>query len=208
MATQVAEIVDVQTFLSQELLNVTHWVDTTGALDIEDLVDDYIANVVPDLAGCQADGVLHTAIRFRIVTAPPTLILERPISPPVAGANGGTSANSYDALSIKWTLGGGTVDLVGGPLPHIKRGGQRIGGINDLAATENSVSAGTITVVRTYTNTLLTAQGGGWLLCVASFLDAARARQSDVRAYALVTAASDPGASTQSSRKFLRGRAR
>jgi hypothetical protein len=190
------------------MLNVTHWVDTTGALDIDALVSAYIDDVVPDLAGCQSDGVFHTAVRYRIVSGTPSLILEQPISPAVQGANGGTGANSYDALSIKWTLGDGTVDLVGSGLPHIKRGGMRIGGINDLAATENGVSAGTVTVVRTFTNTLLTPQGGGWNLVVASFLDGARARQRAVQSYAVVTAASDPGASTQSSRKFLRGRAR
>jgi hypothetical protein len=206
MATQIAEIVDVQQYLSQQLLNVTHWVDPTGLLDIADLVADYKANVVPLIAAIQVPGCAHTDLRYRIVTAPPSLILDEPISPPVVGTNGTIGADSCDALSIKWTLGAGTVVLAGGFTGHIRRGGHRIGGYEADGTVQNTVSAGFITLVRTYTNELLTSQGGGWLLCVASFLDGARVRQPDAQAFALVTAASDPGASTQNTRKFLRGR--
>lgn len=206
MPDQIAEVIDVQTYLGQQYLNVTHWLDTTGALEIDALESDYVANIVPLMAAFQSELLSHVAIRARQVYPDATLILETPISPPVPGTDGNLPADSYMAYSFKFQPSASTVVLQGGFTGHLKRSGMRVGGITLGDAGQNEVPAGVITAARAFTNELLTAQGGGWLLVVASFLDGARARHAEAQAYSIITAASDPGASTQNTRKVLRGR--
>lgn len=206
MADQIAEIQDVQVYLGQQFLNVSHWLDTTGALDVEDLVTDYVANIVPLVKAFQSTLLTHTAIRHRHVYPAADLTLETPISPPIAGTNGNTPADSYMAYSFKYQPASTSTILAGGFTGHIKRAGCRVGGITLSDTGENTVPSGDVTAARAWSNEMLTAQGGGWLLIVASFLDGARARHDTVQAYSLITAISDPGASTQNTRKVLRGR--
>jgi hypothetical protein len=206
MADQLAEVIDVQTYLGQQYLNVTHWLDTTGALEIDALESDYVANIVPLMAAFQSTSLSHVAIRARQVYPDATLILETPISPPVAGTDGNTPADSYMAYSFKFQPSASTVVLQGGFTGHLKRSGMRVGGITLSDTGENNVPSGVVTLARTWSTEMLSTQGGGWILVVASFLDGARARQAEAQAYAIITAISDPGASTQNTRKVLRGR--
>lgn len=207
MPARVIEIVDVQTFLSQQLLNVYHFVDPAGTGSEATLVTTYITDVLPLMRLVQQTGLVHNTIKHREVYPTVGLLLDETIPGGIAGNDGNPAGDSFDALSVKWILGSGTVVLQGGFTGHIKRGGTRIGGISDAATAGNAVDAGHILTCNAFTTELILPGTGPYMLCVASFLDGARVRQPAVQSYALVTEASDPGASTQNSRKFLRGRA-
>lgn len=206
MAARIIELIDVQTFLSQQMLNVYHFVDPAGTGSEATLVSTYISDVIPLWQPIQSTSCVHTDIIHREVYPNVNLQMTTTIPGGIAGTNGGAVGDSFDALSIKWILGSGTVVLQGGFTGHLKRGGMRLGGLVDLATAGNAVAPGTITACNTATTELLLPGTGPYMLCVASFLNGARVRQSAVQSYAVVTAASDPGASTQNSRKFLRGR--
>jgi hypothetical protein len=199
--------VDVQTFDSQELLNVYHFVDPAGTGTEATLVATYISDVIPLMAAIQEPSLEHTTVKHREVFPTVGLLLDTNIPGGIFGTDGVTPADSFMALSAKWILGSGTVVLQGGFTGHIKRGGTRIGGLRDNLSSGNVVDPAVITAAHTFTSELILPGTGPYMLCVASFLDGARVRQSAVQSYALVTAASDVGISTQNSRKFLRGRA-
>jgi hypothetical protein len=206
MASQIAELVDVQQDAGQEVLNVYHFLDTTGALSIATLAADYIANVEPTMAAFQHSNLSHTAVKYRQVYPAATLQLSVANSPALVGGSGTTPMPSADAASMGWILGSGTVNLVGGTLPHIKRGGVRIAGITEAQVNANTMIAGYIAAARAWWALLLDGGMVGWELCVVSFLNAARVRQHTAQQYAIVTGTTDPAPSTQNSRKVLRGR--
>jgi hypothetical protein len=207
LTARIIEIIDVQTFLSQQMLNVYHFVDPAGTGDEATLVSTYISDVIPKMATLQNVGCVHNTVKHRQVYPTTTLLLDTNIPGGIAGADSGTAGDSFDALSFKWILGSGTVVLAGGFTGHIKRGGTRVGGMNDGVTFQNTVNSIYVTAGHTFTTELLLPGTGPYQLCVASFLDGARVKQTTVQSYAIVTDASDAGASTQNSRKFLRGRA-
>lgn len=207
MAAVVLEIIDVQAFNGQECLNRFHYVDTTGLISPALLVTDYIAHVVPLYAQFQPPSVTHTSIIARQVYPTASLQVVTPISPPVAGANpSGQVLPMYVAYSAQFFLGA-TVVLTGGFTGHIKRSGMRTVAVNEGDINGDGVaSAGIVTAFATFFAQLIDPNGDGWLLCCASYLNGARIRQQTVQSYALITGASPPSASTQNSRKLLRGR--
>ena len=213
MADQVVELIDVQSYLGQEFLNVFHYLDTTGAADPLDLAAAYVTNIIPDVKAMQHTSLTHTSIKVRQVYPTSALVQEVPISPPVAGTDGNLPADSYMAYSFKFILDPATVTLSGGFTGHIKRGGCRIGGITLSDVGGNAVPSGIVTAGATWAAAMLTNLATDFQLVVASFLignhtpgDPPRARSDTVTSYTLVTAISAPGASTQNTRKVLRGR--
>lgn len=208
MTTQVAEIVDVQHYAGQEMLNVYHFVDTSGVASIPTLVSTYISDVIPLMVGVQSSDLSHDAIRYRQVYPAATLTLTQAISPAIAGADStGDNLASCDALSGAWTLGA-TVVLAGGFTGHIKRGGTRTAGVRENLVVGDVTTSACNTSWAAWVAELLLPGTGPWQLCVASFLNGARVRQTTVQSYALVTGSSLPAPSTQNTRKVLRGRTR
>lgn len=206
MVAKVVEIIDVQDYLGQEILNVFHFVDPTGAGDPLVLCSDYVADVLPLIRPVQVTALTHTRLIWRTIFPTVSLALAYTTGLPVAGSNGGVDGDSFEALSVAWTLGAGTVTLVGSGLPHLKRGGCRIGGVANDVSNANNVAGAQVTEIAAWAAELRDPGTDAFLLCVASFLDGARVRQAVAQQYALVTGASAPGASTQNSRKVLRGR--
>lgn len=206
MTAQIAEIVDVQQQNGQEVLNVFHFLDTTGALTITGLVADYINHVITGHVGVQSNGVSHTSIRYRQVYPTASLQLSSTTGLPLAGTDAGDPCPTSTAYSLAWVLGSGTVNLAGGTLPHIRKGGCRIAGATESNMSLNTVGAGMQTAIASWVSALLSPNADGWVLVVASFLNAARARVPTVQQYAIVTGASEASPSTQNSRKQLRGR--
>jgi len=206
MVAQVAQIVDVQSLVGEECLNVYHFVDTAGTGEIADLVSDFLSETIPLIRAVQTDQLTHTAIRYRLVAPTDTLTATFPISPPQAGLDTTTAAlaNAY-ALSMAWALGA-TVVLSGGFTGHLKRGGARTPGPSEGMAEENGVTSTTATNWAAAFASLQNPGTGAWQLCVASYLNGARARQTTVQSYALVIGSSAPAMSTQNTRKILRGR--
>lgn len=206
MVAQVIELIDEQVLFGQQVLNVFHYVDTTGVADPAVLVSDYINDVLPLVQGLQTTQLSHTAIRSRKVFPTADLVQETPIVPSIDGVETGDPLASCDAASGKWLLTAGTVNLVGGTLPHIKRGGVRIAGMVEGNVVGNSVVSGYTTAWAAWVAELLDPGTDAFLLCVASFLNASRVRQKTVQQYALVGGGSAPSPSTQNTRKVLRGR--
>lgn len=207
MPAKIIQLIDVQSYLSQEVLNVFHFVDPTGVGDEDVLVSDYVSDVIPLVTGFQNDQLTHVAIRHRQVYPTAELTQEFAIVPPLAGSATGTEPlASADALSFKWTLGA-TVILAGGFTGHIKRGGARTSGAYEAQVTGNTVNPAIFAGCAAWVAELRNPGTDAFLLCVASYLDAARVRQETVQAYCLVSGGSAPGISTQNSRKVLRGRA-
>jgi hypothetical protein len=206
MTAQVVELIDVQTQLGQQVLNVYHYLDSSGALAITDLLDKYVSDVLPKVANFTEASLVHTTLRYRQVFPAATLMLERDITdvPGVAASTGIFSSET--AFSFKFALPNATVNLVGGTLPHIRRGGCRIAGVPKGAVTGDVVASGTVTVAATWATSLISPAAGGWVLVVASFLNGARARQHTVQQYSQVGSISAPAVSTQNTRKILRGR--
>lgn len=208
MTAQIVELVDVQVLAGQEVLNVFHFVDTTGALSIPTLVTDYAVHVLPLEQGLQSTAVSHTAIRYRTIYPTASLQLTASIVPSVDGVEAGDVLSSCTAMSGQWILGNPTVNLVGGTLPHIRKGGVRIAGPVESNVVGNSAVAGYATAWQTWFLGLAQPNGDGWKLCVVSYLNAARARMTTAQQYVIPTASSAPSPSTQNSRKVLRGRTR
>lgn len=206
MVALVVEVIDVQVLFGQQVLNVFHFVDPTGAGDVPTLLDDYVTSVLPLVQGLQTTQLSHTALRYRQVYPTAALTLERAIVPSIDGVETGDPLASCDAASGKWILSNPTVNLVGGTLPHIKRGGVRIAGMTEGNVVGNSVVPGYTTAWAAWVAELLRPGTDAFGLCVASFLDASRVRQPTVQQYTIVGDGSAPSPSTQNSRKVLRGR--
>lgn len=210
MVAQVAEIIDVQTYDLQQTLNVFHYVDTAGTAVLTDLVDAYQENAIPLMIALQHSGLSHTAIRYRDVFPTATLMQERAITPAITGTEGGEGLASFFAASAKWALPDPTVNLIGGTLPHIRRGGVRVGGQAESQVGNLDYISDFVTAFALWVATLIDPVGdGSWQLAVVSFLGGGspRPRESTATQYALVGGASAPSPSTQSTRKILRGRA-
>lgn len=206
MAARVAEIIDVQTLAGQQVLNVLHFVDPAGTGDLPTLVDNYVTSVIPLMKVFQTPSLSHVAIRYREVSPTASLILESTTGLPIVGtATGTVDLASCDALSAKWTLGA-TVVIEGGFTGHLKRGGIRTAGSGEEHVDGNTCTSGTITSFAAFVSELLNPGTDVFQLCVASFLNGARARQTTVQAYSIVSGASAPSPSTQNTRKVLRGR--
>lgn len=213
MAIQIVQIVDLQQYYGQTIENVTHWVDTTGVLGTTTLLTDYQTNIIGAMKAVQHPNLTHTSLKFRKVYPTADLQQEKLLVPVVPGTDGNDPAVAFAAYSLKFALDPATVTLSGGFTGHIKRGGMRIGGITNDATEEAGVSAGVTTSLATLGTRLTTAQGGGFLFVVVSYLignkapgGPPRARSHTVTSYTLVTSVSPPSASTQNSRKVLRGR--
>jgi hypothetical protein len=206
VVAQVAQIIDVQIDRGQEVLNVFHFVNLDGAGDIIDLVTAMGTGYVANVKGDQNAGIAHTSQRYRIVSPTAELVQVYTTGYPYTGELTGEELASCDALSMKWNLGS-TVVLAGGFTGHLKRGGMRLGGIDESRVNGNNCTSDIITSwIGTMFPLLSDPVDGEWLLCVASYLNGARARQDTVQAYALVTGTSEPSPSTQNTRKVLRGR--
>jgi hypothetical protein len=208
MVAQIAEIIDVQEIFGQTVLDVFHFVDGAGTADIDTLVDDFIADYIPAAAELQADDLTHTAVKSRLVYPTASLMHTDALASPVPGdqTDSDPMASAY-AYSMAWEIDD-TVVLAGGFAGHIKRGGMRLPGPVENSFNGNTTAAFAIASWVTAFAVLLNPGEGGWDLCVASFLDGARARQTTVQAYARVSGSSAPAPSTQNTRKVLRGRTR
>jgi hypothetical protein len=206
MAARVVELIDVQDYAGTQVLNTLHYVDPAGTGDPAQLVNDYIAHVVPLLITAQHPVIRHTMIRHRVIYPTVDLMLESSITPAAVGTAAGDALPSFSAMSIKHVLGAGTVVLQGGFTGHIRRGGVRWGGISENDFTGNGVPAGTIAGWAAIMAEVRNPGEGAFELAVVSFLDGSRTRRAAAQAYALVTANSDPSPSTQNTRKVLRGR--
>lgn len=206
MAVQIAELIDVQIQAGQQVLNVYHYLDSSGTLALTDLLDKYTSDVLPAVINIQDSQIAHTALRYRQVWPNATLMLERSIGPTAGIASSTGIFSSETAYSFKYALPNSTVVLAGGFTGHIKRGGCRIGGVPKGSVTNDVVASGTVTVAATWAGKLIAPAAGGWVLVVASFLNGSRVRQHTVQAYSQVGSLSAPSVSTQNTRKVLRGR--
>lgn len=207
MTAKVIELIDVQLYRGQQVLNRFHFVDTSGVADPAVLVSDYVDDVLPLMALLQTPDLSHVQINARQVYPTATLVVETPISPAIVGGNTGSDVMpSYAAASFKWTIGATTV-LQGGFSGHIKRGGMRLAGMREGDwSGDGSSNPGYVTAAASFTAELQDPGTDAFLLCVASYLNGARVRQHTVQSYALVTGSSAPSISTQNTRKVLRGR--
>lgn len=206
MTALVVEIVDVQDFAGQQVLNVFHFVDPSGVGDPAVLLSDYVSDVLPLMKVLQDDTLTHTTLRWRTVFPTASLQLEYTTGLPVAGTDPGVALASCVAASFKWILGSGTVNLVGGTLPHIKRGGARIAALDEGNVTGNFTDSLYNTAAAAFVAELLNPGTDAFQLCVVSFLNSSRVRQHTAQQYALVTGSPVPAVSTQNTRKILRGR--
>lgn len=207
MTAVVYELIDVQIYRGQQVLNRFHFVDPAGAADLPTLVTNYIDDVLPLLSVLQTPDLAHSQINCRKVFPTADLVVERTLPGLVIGGNTGSDVMpSYAAASFKWSIGT-TVVLAGGFAGHIKRGGCRVAGMREGDwSGDSSANAGYVTAAAAFVTELLSPGGDAAVLCVASYLNGARARQHTVQSYALVSGGSAPSISTQNTRKVLRGR--
>ena len=206
MVAQVAQIIDVQSLAGQEVLNVFHYVDTSGAASLATLVSDFEVDYMTSVANMQTNQLAHIATRYRIVSPTAGLQQTHTLSSPHVGQQSDNDPlASCDAYSVAWTLGA-TVVLAGGFTGHLKRGGARIAGPTEGLVSGNVCVGAALATWPTAFGNLQAPGSGGWQLVVASYLNGARVRQTTVQAYCLVTGTSVPSPSTQNTRKVLRGR--
>jgi len=213
VTAQIVELVDVQDYHGQEVLNVFHMIDTTGSASITTLVTNFIAGYVNDVTGLQSNSLTHTAVRHRQVYPAATLMLTTPINPVKTGTDStGDDEPAFVAASIPWTLGASTT-LAGGFTGHLKRGGMRLCGLKETEVFIGSMASGWLSGAATVLAELL-VPSSGWSLVIASFLignpvkHVKRERAHTVQAYADVSGYGTIQPSTQNTRKVLRGRTR
>lgn len=213
MVAQIAELVDVQDYHGQEVLNVFHFLDSTGTADIGTLATSFAGGYQADVTGLQSNSLTHTAVRHRQVYPTASLMLTLPVNPPAAGTDTtGDDEPAFVAASIPWILGASTT-LAGGFTGHLKRGGMRLCGLKEPEVFIDHMATGWLSGWAAIAPELL-VPASGWELIIASFLignpvpHVKRARSHTVEAYALVTGYGVIQPSTQNTRKVLRGRTR
>lgn len=206
MTANIWEVVDYQILAGESCLNVFHYIDSAGTADPTVLMADLVAHYIPAVAVDQHTALSHVQLSYRQVYPTAALGVVYTTGLPINGAISASDvlANAF-ALSVKWTIGT-TTNLVGGTLPHIKRGGARIAGATEGDVSGNNIAGTVAADWATAFGHLVTDTSEAFQLVVASFLDASRVRQHTVQQYAHVLASSAPSPSTQNSRKILRGR--
>ena len=141
------ELVDVSTWYGQEVLNV-YFYQQNNALNpgvtASDVVDGYLATVLPALLPLQVSGVVHTEIRCRNLFNPADNHI-RAISE--AGTNLGTDGtNAFDAISFTLVQDNGAV----------RNGRKRYAGAAEDFATNGVVdNAGAITLLNALGDALI-----------------------------------------------------
>jgi hypothetical protein len=207
MVAKVVELIDVQNYYGQEILNRYHFVDEDGVADEATLVSDYVTDVLPQMLGLQTADLSHTEIRHRQVYPTAELTVAYTTGFPIPGtASGADDLPSFFAGSIK-SQPGPTVVLAGGFTGHIKRSGIRVAGILENMVNSQGFVSSQVTQYAVWLAELQDPGTDPWLLCVASYLNGARVRQPTVQSYAKIIGFSAPSPSTQNTRKLLRGRA-
>lgn len=207
MVAQIVEIVDVQSYFGQEVLNVYHFLDADGAADPAALIPVFDADVTPLLVPTQGVALTHVALRWRLVYPTVGLIRDHTVSPPKAGTNSGTAAPSMLAYSLKFTIDE-TVHLGSGGSPRrIRASGKRICGVNTSDEDGNSVpGSGLPALFATWFAELLSPGSDNWVPVAVRMPFTRGVPQVPASAYAPIIACSNPGLGTQNTRKVLRGR--
>lgn len=142
-AGDVYELIDRQTLQGQQCLNVYFYQTTVAGDDYRatDLIDEFLADVMPDIRTIQTADVLHIEISARNLFDP-TDREDRAISLAGTGAYSDVQ-NNFSAIGFSLTQDNGAV----------KNGAKRYAGVPDENVTDGViVSAGYIT----YLNTLAT----------------------------------------------------
>jgi hypothetical protein len=219
MVAKIVELLDVQIMGGQECLTRFHYLDADGVADEAVLVADYITDVLPVVTPMQTLAVQHVAIRHRQVYPTAMLLQETPVSPTSQGTNTSQIGPDYGSISIKFGIGD-TTYLTGGVPPHIRKGGKHLPGLPANQAENTLLGGSWSTMVAAW---FAEAQDPGtdpWQLVVASFeltrshsvntttvRTVTKATYSPtVTKYAPVLSAVGASASTQNTRKQLRGR--
>lgn len=220
MAIKIVELIDVQLYRGQQCLSRYHYLDADGVASEGVLVSDYINDVLPLIRPIQSNELQHVAIRHRQVYPTATLVNETAIIPAVFGSNTGPGGPSYATYSLKWTIGD-TTPLSGAEPHHIKKGGKHLPGITeDQLGGDAGISPAAQALIVTWFNEVKDPGTDPWQLVVVSF-EVSRSHKVNtpttetitkavqstvVTKYAPVTGASPASASTQNTRKVLRGR--
>lgn len=152
------ELIDVQTLAGQTVLNVYFYRQNNLAVtaDAQDLIDSYVGQVLPEVAGVQTDNVLHTEIRCRNLFNPVDNAVEA-IS--VAGADTSNEGmTNFDAVGYALSQNNGSV----------KNGAKRYAGLpegaqNDGVIDEPVYIALLTTLAAALTGTLDVGIVGTWL---------------------------------------------
>lgn len=206
MTAQIYKIADVQTYHSQQVLNVTHWYDSAGTGDPLALCAAYVSSIIGAMRPVQNTSLQHIALIYKLVY--PTAGLQHTYTAGlvVAGTYAtGDELPSFFAGSVANVISD-TVWLVGSSSKHIKRSGYRICGQSEGMVDSAGYNSPVTSSYRSLGSALETTLATNYNYVVASYLDPARARHDTVQAYALVTGHSDVSESTQNTRKYLRGR--
>lgn len=141
------ELIDVSTWYGQQVLNV-YFYQQNNALNpgvtASDLVDGFIAEVLPAIRPLQVSGVVHTEIRARNLFNPADNHI-RAIS--LAGTNAGTDGtNAFDAISFTLVQDNGAV----------RNGRKRYGGSPEDFAQNGVVNnSGAVTLLNTLGDALV-----------------------------------------------------
>ena len=207
MVAQIVEVVDVQTYYGQQVLNVYHFLDADGVADPAALIPVIDADVTPLLVPVQSTNIQHVALRWRLVYPAVGLIQEYTVSPAKNGTNTGQDAPASTAYSVKFTIGE-TVHLGGGTdTKRIRASGKRICGVNVLNESGNAVVGSAITTgIASWFAELLSPGEDNWVPVAVHLPFVKGVPQQPGTKYAPILGASAPGLGTQNTRKVLRGR--
>jgi len=129
----VYELIDVQDFFGQEVLNVYFYENNNvlnGGATAEDLANCFIDQVLPEILDVQSDNVTHTEIRVRNLFTPSDAHVAA-ISE--AGENGTDTNSSFVAIGFKLVQPNGA----------LRNGAKRIAGIPEGIMADGVVTDAT-----------------------------------------------------------------
>lgn len=187
------QILDKQTLLGQEVLNVYYYKSDGGSgLQAEDLGDAFIDQMLPDIVAMQSNELVHTEIQVNCVTN----LDDFHIHPLVTGNIGEFTQSVNDPF------GAYGFELIRSTRAT-RNGSKRIGGVPDTVVTDGVISSGAITLA----DTLATTMGGNLIAGGADFTPQIRHKKRTDTEFTYFDAA---GAiykryTTQNTRKFGRG---
>lgn len=150
------ELVDHATMTGQEQITRYYFVDPTGLGTSAGLNAAYQDVILPLLAACQVDQVVHDSVTIRQVFPSLELGTVYPISPTVPGTQTAAAVPGPVTYSLQ-LVPGPTTDFTGTTVtPYIKRGGKHIGGVSfSYIEDDGGYAGGNDAAVQAFGNILI-----------------------------------------------------
>jgi len=136
---EVYKVIDQQSLLGQEVLNVYYYQSTTdGTLQAENLFNAFVSDMLPAIVATQSDLLFHNIITVESVTNPADFF-EGSLTADNEGTNAGSVNDPFGAWGFKLTRS----------TRETRNGSKRIGGTTDGSVVNGEAVGGIVALLNT-----------------------------------------------------------